>query len=364
MLTYEEIQGIVNQKNLVLRNLQVTQGYYRLTRGMRKVIGSSNVNWPAFATHASKTAGYAIRQEVLPGAMTQPLLRIAGFRQTADFLNRCMIIDLEDNRPCFNNRPGEFLTRIGRSVSEGNTIVFGELAYPFSQMIQTFANDWHYDGGKLENFLARFRPGPVQEGGQDYLIEAFAAYYHARFTHDRKMKAELVLRANFLVGLHEQIRLQPSIANALTAPAEVLFKSKLPLFSFIPNGTSYWGQMTGFSRDVAAAMATSAFMFISVPSGILSLSRDVQTPVGIKGFPAELKTLRDFRLVELAKQWDGGLDTLTGSAAANWARLEDRMRFIIDMFRSYQQNSSLYEAPFNSEQAAAIMFGRIPPGQL
>jgi len=364
MLTYDEIQSIVNQKDLVLRNLQVTQGYHRLTMGMRKVIGSSNVNWPAFATHASKTAGYAIRQEVLPGAMTQPLLRIAGFRRTADFLQRCMVLDGVDNRPCFNNRPGEFLTRIGRSVSEGNTIVFAELAYPFSQMIQIFANDWHFDGGKLKDFLSRFRPGPVQEGGQDYLIEAFAAYYHARFTHDRKLKAELVLRANFLVGLHEQIRLQPSIARALTTPAEVLFKQKLPLFSVLPNGTGYWGQVTDLSRNVAAAMATNAFMFISVPSGILSLSRDVQSPVGVIGFPAELKKLTDIRLVELAKQWDNSLDTLTGSAATNWARLEDRMGFIIDMFRSYQQNHSLYEAPFSPNQAAAIMAGLVPEGQL
>ncbi len=238
------------------------------------------------------------------------------------------------------------------------------MAYPFSQMIRTFANDWHYDGGKLEDFLARFRPGPVETGGQDYLIEAFAAYYHARFTHDRKLKAELVLRANFLVGLHEQIRLQPSIARALTTPAEVLLKHRLPLFSVIPNGTNYWGQVTDFSRQVAAAMATNAFMFISVPSGILSLSRDVQSPVGVMGFPAELKTLRDFRLVQLAKEWDKGLDTLTGSAATNWARLEDRMRFIIDMFRSYQHNHSLYEAPFSPGQAAAIMAGRIPAGQL
>ena len=364
MLTYQEIQNIVTQKNLVLRNLQVTQGYHQLTLGMQRVIGRSNVNWPAFATHASKTAGYAIRQEVLPGPMTNTLLRFAGFQKTADFLSRCMVVNGENNQPCLNNRPGQFLTRIGRSVSEGNTIVFAELAYPFSQMIETFANDWHYDGGKLEDFLSRFRPGPVQEGGQDYLIEAFAAYYHARFTHDRKVKAELVLRANFLVGLHEQIRLQPSIAGALTAPAEVLLKRKMPFFSVIPNGTNYWVQVTDFSRDIAAALATNAFMYISVPSGILSLSSDVRSPVGVGRFPAELLTLTDFRLRQLAKQWDGGLDTLAGSAATNWARLEDRMRFIIDMFRSYQQNYSLYESPFAPVQAQSILAGQVPTGHL
>jgi hypothetical protein len=256
------------------------------------------------------------------------------------------------------------LTRVSRSVSEGNTIVFVELAYPFSQMIEMFARDWHYDSRKLDNFLSRFRPGPVEEGGQDYLIEAFASYYQARFTHNRKMKAELVLRANFLVGLHEQIRLQPAIVNALTAPAEVLLNQKLPLFSMIPNGTNYWGQLVDFSRAIAAEFATNAFMFINIPTGILSLSNDVRRPFGVKGFPADLKTLADSRLRHLAAQWDSGLDTLAGSAATNWTRLEDRMGFIIDMFRSYQQDVSLYQSPFNPGQSAAIMAGVMPGGRL
>jgi hypothetical protein len=166
------------------------------------------------------------------------------------------------------------------------------------------------------------------------------------------------------VGLHEQVRLQPAIADALTAPAEVLLKQKLPLFSVLPNGTSYWNQLTDLSRELAAAMATNAFMFISVPSGDLLLSQDVKVPLGEKRFPAVLQTLTDFRLRQLVKQWDNGLDTLTGSAAENWARLEDRMRFIIDMFRSYQQNYTLYNPPFAPFQAASILSGQVPVGQL
>lgn len=364
MLSYQEIQDIINQKDLVLRNLQVTQSYYRLTKGMQRVIGKSNVSWPAFATHASKTAGYSIRQEVFSDRLASALLKTAGFQQTADFLRRCMVLDQENTQPCYRNRSGEFLTRISRSISEGNTKVFAELAYPFSQMIETFSHDWVYDEAKLEQFLARFRPGRVEDGGQDYLIEAFAAYYQARFTHDRKLKAELVLRANFLVGLHEQFRLQPAIASALTAPAEVLLKQKLPLFSVLPNGTDYWHQLTDLTREVVAAMATNVFMFISVPTGDLLLGRDVRVPLGEKRFPAALQTLTDFRLRAYVKQWDNGLDTLTGSGAENWARLEDRMGFIIDLFRCYQQNPLLYHPPFAPFQAEAILAGQVPAGQL
>jgi hypothetical protein len=364
MLTYKKIQDIVNQNDLVLRNLQITQGYHDLALGMKGVIGGSNVNWPAFATHASKTAGYAIRQEVFPERLTNVLVRYAGFKETADFLRHCMVVVADGSKPCFDNLPGQFLTRIARSVSEGNTIVFAELAYPFSQMIEVFSADWVYDEATLGEFIGRFRPGSVDDGGQDLLIEAFTAYYQARFTHDRKMKAELVLRANFLVGLHEQIRLQPAIARALTTPAEVLLKEKLPLFSVLPNGTNFWEQLTDLSREIAAAMATNSFMFISVPSGDLLLSRDVRSPVGEARFPMVLQTLTDYRLRELVKQWDRGLDTLAGSAAANWAKLEDRMRFIVDMFRSYQQNYSLFNAPFGPLQTAEILAGRAPEGGL
>jgi hypothetical protein len=227
-------------------------------------------------------------------------------------------------------------------------------------MVEIFSADWVYDEAKLGEFIGRFRPGSVDDGGQDLLIEAFTAYYQARFTHDRKMKAELVLRANFLVGLHEQIRLQPAIARALTTPAEVLLKEKLPLFSVLPNGTNFWEQLTDLSREIAAAMATNSFMFISVPSGDLLLSRDVRSPVGEARFPMVLQTLTDYRLRELVKQWDRGLDTLAGSAAANWAKLEDRMRFIVDMFWSYQQNYSLFNAPFGPLQTAEILAGRAP----
>lgn len=364
MLTSHKIEEIVSQKNLVLRNLQITQGYHHLAQGMRRVIGNRNINWPAFATHASKTAGYAIRQEVFPKRLLQVMLLAAGYRNTADFLTECMIENSDGGQPWADNLPAEFLTRIGRSVSEGNTIVFAELAYPFSQMIEKFSEDRVYDRLKLLDFLACFRMGPIETDGQDLLIEAFSAYHKARFTDDPKTKAELVLSANFLVGLHEQIRLQPAIGSALTTPADVLLKKKLPFLSVLPRGEDVWQQLIDFSRDAAGSMATNSFMFIRVPTGSMALSRDVQAPWGAKHFPTMLESLSDFRLVELVKQWDKDPDTLTGSGAVNWTKLEDRMAYILDMFRSHQQSYLLYDAPFESVQAVEILAGRVPAGPL
>jgi len=40
------------------------------------------------------------------------------------------------------------------------------------------------------------------------------------------------------------------------------------------------------------------------------------------------------------------MDPLTGSAAENWASLDDWMQFVVAFSRAHQQNPHLFEAPF------------------
>ena len=87
MLTKDYIQSVVENDNLIVRNLQVTQGYYRLSEGMRRCLSSTNVNWCSFATHASKTAGQALRHELMPRLLRSATIRKAGFENTFFFLN-------------------------------------------------------------------------------------------------------------------------------------------------------------------------------------------------------------------------------------------------------------------------------------
>ena len=87
MFTPSEIEEIVNKDNLVVRNLQITQGYYRLSRGMRRLVSTKNASWCAFATHASKTAGQALRHELMPKILKSAMIRLAGFDDTYYYLN-------------------------------------------------------------------------------------------------------------------------------------------------------------------------------------------------------------------------------------------------------------------------------------
>ena len=56
--------------------------------------------------------------------------------------------------------------------------------------------------------------------------------------------------------------------------------------------------------------------------------------------------------------------TTQGSAACDWTDLGDRMNYLVDFFRSRQQERELLEPPFTPRQAAAIRAGEVPDGPL
>ncbi len=367
MLTQKDIDQIIRMPNLILRNLRITQAYYELSQGMAQVLGDENANWCSFATYASKTAGYAIRHDRLPDKLAvafdwadgpldwfRPGHTTTRTRLHTYLTNPANRLAVEDEGVVES-----ILDCISLSVSIGNGRVFAELAHPFHRFITGLGQDAMYNETHLQRFLTQFRPGPIQEDGQDFLIEAFTTYYQARFMSDPAQKAQAMLLANLLVGLHEQIRLQPHIAEALEAPVTALqgqpaarLGDKLP--------AAAW-QM---ARRLGQQLLTRSMLFITIPAGELRLGQNVKPPTGAYKFPPSLVTIQNGRLRQLLQRWDFSDETLTGTAAINWARLEDRMHFIADFFRSHQQNEHLFQPPFLPIQVMGIGDGRIPAGAL
>jgi len=348
------IDGTLANDNLIVRNLQVTLGYYRLSQGMRKVIGDRNVSWVSIATHASRTAGQAIRHELMPRRLKSGLIRAAGYDETFMFF-RDALIDTDDDEKEIeqSGRVADALKSVSLTVSEGNVMVYAELARPFLEFTTTFGNIWERDDAALEQFLAaHLRPGPIETEGQDWLIEAFTSYFNARFETNQKRKAEYVFRGNMLVGLHEQTRLQPFIEDALLTPLRTLGRS---------------GEGEKESRVAKALVqkwGTRMLMSLTLPNRELKLGSDVVAPTGVFRFPADLIVLESPRVIELVEMFDRGDNTLSGTGAENWASLQDRMSFIVDLFRSHQQYERMFEAPFLDDQIAAIESGHHPSGPL
>jgi hypothetical protein len=68
--------------------------------------------------------------------------------------------------------------------------------------------------------------------------------------------------------------------------------------------------------------------------------------------------------MEFLVQHDADQPGAPGPAAVDWAKLSDRMRFILDLFRSRQCDRALLSEPFMLDQRAAILTGQPVPGAL
>jgi CRP-like cAMP-binding protein len=363
-VTLADCDEVVMTDDLVLRNLKITQMYHRLSQELTLILGHADANWCTFACSASKTAGYSIRGEVA-GTPAWLSLRRTGGRAAA-------------RRGTLAARLERIQQIVTERVSAGNLKVFAELAPIFAEMIRAFQHDEHYDREKLTRFLTRFDRGPTEAGGQDTLAEALTHYYEAMFERSPKRKAELVLLGNIKVGLHEQIRLQPNIVAALNAPLVVglddpfVQRVTTRLVRLAPDsveaalrrrGGALERALLGSTAGTWRRLVTRSVMTIKLPYGELRLGDEVpELPTDVL-FPDVLQVLELPELVRVVARYAGSAEGMS-RPAADWGVLDDRMRFIVTLFRSRQRSLELFTQPFLYEQLLEIVADRVPAGEL
>ena len=228
-LTLPEIESIVKEPNLLLRNLKVTDGYYRLSSQLFEILGNNNINWCTIATWASKTAGYSIRNEVFPKKINELLNLSDSYRDTITKIDEQIEKGFEAenyNDNSLIDYMNDVFLDVSKLISEGNTMVFEEITPILVDFIETLVPTSDFDDDKLNELLAKYPDGPVEQGGKDYLKKMVRAYYKALFLPESKEKAELILLGTCYIGLHEQIRLQPKIIGSMETPIEKLFEFK------------------------------------------------------------------------------------------------------------------------------------------
>ena len=101
----------------------------------------------------------------------------------------------------------------------------------------------------------------------------------------------------------------------------------------------------GWLQTEWASVATRWMMRIELPEMTLSLGEDLPNRCEHYMFPKDLMVIEHPQLCALLERMDYTPDTVEGSAAENWGSLEDRMNFIVDFFRTRQQDESLLMAP-------------------
>ncbi|WP_199443680.1 hypothetical protein [Umezawaea beigongshangensis] len=382
-----EVDRIAAHADPVVRNLQITHCYHRLSRALAARTGGAS-NWCTFAVWASKQVGQTIRQEDLARAVGRLLKSspeaAAGIDLVVRSLRRAVPRKTLDSAHQLVRQAVVTTARlddVSAASARGNLKVFEEIAREFARFLAEFADDPAADDQRrIEEFCDALRPGEPPEG-QRYLRQAFPRYHRAMTTADPERRAELLLLANVEIGLHEQTRLQPEITAALEAPVvdprelerrlfelilpgnRVVRSLRLALLTVLGRRTAVriaGEQLADHARVLVRRAVTEHLMTLALPGGeLLDLGDDLPAT-----FPPLLAELSDPELLALLAIVDPTGNSVLGTAARDWADLPDRMHYIADMFRCHAQRGDLLDPPFTPEQVEALVDGRRPTGEL
>jgi hypothetical protein len=334
-----EVRQIAAHSDPIIRNLQITHCYHELSAAFAGRTDSS-ANWCTFATWASKQAGQTIRKEDFARTLDAIRDDIARSAQAAQGIAvSAQRIGASSNAEAIQAslwdalNPAAALDRASDAVGRGNIKVFEEIGFEFARFLSTCLSDTLFDADEIARFCNDLRPGDPPDG-QRYLRQAFSRYYQSFFEPNAQARAELLLLANIEIGFHEQF-------------AHRLIKALFPYRGWLARVRLFFTRLfrgpTPFDQEVSALIAavqkqlhqiiTEHMMTIGLPHGArLHLGQDLNAE-----FPASLKHMTNRDLIALLKQVDPTPDSLRGSGAADWADLPERIHFIADMFRCYQE---------------------------
>ncbi len=366
-----EIVQIAALSDSVLRNLWITTAYHDLARGLARLVGSVNVSWPAFATWASKTAGASIRGEVLPARIRAALDKPGRpYHRAVEMARSRLDKHVLDVDADIFSVVDEAVAAVSRQIAAGNLLVFQELGPIFAGLVAAFAGPAAPDAAQRAAFINSVKAVDDDTAATARLRVVIERYCDAMAEPDAVRKADQILLANGLAGLTEQIRLQPNIQGALDAPIETSLGEWVDrTLARIPAAARFAAKpalelMVREIADVWRRIATELLMELGTPSGDFDLGEDVPAPAGRPLFPADLQQIVDPPLVALLEQYDRTGGTGVRSGADDWADLDQRMNFILNLFRSRQQDDTLLLPPFTDEQWAEMEGGHVPAGGL
>jgi hypothetical protein len=376
----QDVQRIVSIANPVIRNLEITHCYARLAAAF-SADSDDGANWCTYAAWASRQAGRTIRGEDLlerlghklgegrwllhPIATLWRRLLRRGLFESATRLGR-LTAEL--------HTPFDAFERASESVARGNLKVFEEIGAEFARYLDECAPDAPVESPRFQRFVARLRPGDPP-GGQRYLRQAFGRYQRRRLERDPKVRAELALLANLEIGLHEQMRLQPEIREALDAAystqedlgrrtLEALFPSAARWRSAAKRPASVVAGVIGAGAQrtasrLAREAITESLMVLSLPGRVLALGTHLAD-----AYPEVLREPADTDLKELLARFEPAPPAADDCGAREWSDLDQRMHYIVHLFCAFHLRPELSRPPFAPEQVASFSRGVVPDGEL
>ena len=310
----DEVEQISAMTDPVIRNLRITECYSRLAAVMVERTDAC-ANWCTYATWASRQAGRTIRGEDLLYRLQGELRREPELLHPIRSLWRWLLrrgLLREDTWFGALHTPFDAFELAGDAVARGNLKVFAEIGLVFAR--------WLDDG------LVPSEP-PL-------LRQAFSRYA-------RRPPTEQMILANLEIGFHEQTRLQPEIREAMDAA----LAPKRRLLAW-----PLQRKLTQLSRHVI----TESLMVLSLPGVVLWLGRNLEAAGEVV----------DPELRELMARYEPVPPALDDCGAQDWSVLEQRMHYIVHLFRAYHDEGALASPPFTPAQVERILAGELPDGDL
>jgi hypothetical protein len=364
----------------ILRNLWITQSYSELDVRLQHALGGQDRTWCGFAVWASDTAGQSIRGEELSDIVVARADQHAAQDDDLASVNRRLrplqavgVSETVDADP-LSDAVQAALADVSEHIAHGNTLVYGELApllLAFAQRCEA-GDVGALDADGLTALLATAAGGPVEPD----LVEAFQWWRRAAVATDEAARAFAVLAANVLAVAHEQRRLQSDIAAAMDVG--VVTAAGI-IHEVTPRWMPHWAErliarligdpLQRTATRLAQELATELLMTLRVPGAVLRLHDDVPPMADGARFPAVLAELAETpeeiaMAVAVYRAWDRTDGTGVHSGARDWSVLEQRMSYIVNLFRGRQRDPSLAAHPFTDAQLAAMRDGQVPSGPL
>lgn len=368
LVSEADVLAVVAEDDDVLRNLRITQTYHQLSNDIIGLIGDRDANWCAFATWASRSVGDTMRLEIVPAFIDLTVGQLpmfdrvlVGVEEHLRGARLRMVRPLKDGK---EHRLRDLLHFVCHQLAAGNRLVFAEVGVFWTRFTSTFAS------GPRDELLSEFVPTVVDDAGQplEHLQHAFVAYHEAMREPDLKRRAEYVLAANCLIGAWEQGRLQDAITKAVDAPVAELVDELVrePLDHLVPHAHMHRLLESGLSRvqdlleDVWRDLATEGVMVCQLPDADIALGRDLSPWRHGLFFPPDLQTLSMPTVIDVWGRYNRADADGRHSAASDWLVYADRMNFIVNLFRSRQQDPALLRCPFTDEQLQMMAAGQVP----
>jgi hypothetical protein len=353
--TTTEISEIAAVRDPVIRNLRITDCYYRISVAMRTRIGDC-ANWCTFATWASRQAGCTIRGEDFFDRLAERVLPhwtpTHPIRSTWRALLRRGLFHAETRLGRLVqtiHSPFDAFERASHAVATGNLKVFEEIGFEMARYLESCPAGCSTDSREFRAFVDVLKPGTPPDG-QDYLRRAFTRYQLMQSAVSMEHRLQLGLLANLEIGFHEQTRLQPEILRAMEAIPETAEDLKRRILLMV---TSPYRR---FARALTRQVISERMMVLRLPATTLELGRHLDRPVP--------ECYRKIDLTELNAILEPFEQGCSDCGARDWSELQQRMHYILHLFRAFALQGDLFDPPFTAAQIQEIFRGRIPQGKL